>query len=1186
MSLQPPRFNPFPGLRHFKSDEDYLFFGRAGQSDEVLRRLLLQRLLAVLGSSGSGKSSLIRAGLIPSLRRTASHWRVAVFRPGDDPIANLAAAISAPQVLGSAGEGDDASTAALWMQTTLRQSAVGLIEAVRLTRLPESDNVLIIVDQFEELFRFAGVGDHPGREDDAAAFVKLLLEATTQTDLPIYVVITLRSDFIGDCTRFRDLPETVNSGLYLIPRMTRGQRREAIVGPVAVERGEIAPRLVNRLLNDVGDAPDQLPALQHALMRTWDYWVANRTLDEPIDLRHYEAIGGIASALSRHADEVYDGLPSQRARDIARILFLCLSEKGADNREVRRPTKVSEIAAVAGADISDVIAIVESFRQPGCSFLMPPSEIPLREGTVIDISHESLIRGWERLKDWVKEETNSAATYSRLADAAAQHELGNAGLLRDPALQVALDWRDRQLPNEAWARRYHSGFLAAMRFLDASKSAREDEARREEELRAADLSRARRNLATVSALLICALAAFVLSGYLGFRSHRWNLALKEEKAHLANANKTTEEALAAVRSENQVANAMSQQLETKNQALQEQTDRANTLLREEQHQADIARRNEKAARADEKTAVDFANDTVEEFFNMPQSVKAESAVSASNKLLLSEAISLSEQVLGNDPTNLGAEELRVISRASKVDLELAHDRREAFLKDCRENLATGENLAARRDSYMYRVLGATLIASTAQSMMNADKSDTQALDAASRAAQIADEVRPSIPANNSTYWFYMGFTFSAVAAVYRTHAKSIEAQQSFQKAVEARKQRIVAAEPKFSQSDVDRVLGSLKDLANLQKAQEDTGGRRKANATYTDAISYAEKYLNASTTPANQQYFVDRLFWQYLNRGDSLEEWKDYDAAGQDYASAAKLLDDTRFDPDDKRFDSYAVRIRQGNLLYALATLPEMSPRAMVQKRESLLHEALQYHQQALNSASLSPASNEDLSQHENCYYSIGRDYLALADLQRARQNYQDAVKDLTAAATKPSDNQLRRRIAGSHELHTLSEQIEDYAAAKQELDLEIESLTPLVNRDDPSAGDVSDLVGAYGSRSFVDIFLGQFDAAISDSAEALKLDPTQLWILTNQAHGYLFSGDMLQARNIYLCHQKDKVFSATFADAVLGDFKQLRQSKAFQSLPGFDEKLHAMDDIEKALATKQPCPSSSSDSETLISSK
>ncbi|HSS51222.1 MAG TPA: hypothetical protein VLX28_19955, partial [Thermoanaerobaculia bacterium] len=210
------RLNPFPGLRPFEPDEDYLFFGRERQIDELLKRLRTTRFLAILGTSGSGKSSLVRSGLIPSLygggmTRAGSSWRVAILRPGVDPTGNLATALAAPEALG----GDDLQRA--FFETTLRASKLGLVECVRQARLRERDNVLVLADQFEELFRFKQSGGH----DEAVAFVKLLIEASRCPDLPLYVAFTMRSDFLGNCMEFAELPEVVNEGLYLVPRMTR-----------------------------------------------------------------------------------------------------------------------------------------------------------------------------------------------------------------------------------------------------------------------------------------------------------------------------------------------------------------------------------------------------------------------------------------------------------------------------------------------------------------------------------------------------------------------------------------------------------------------------------------------------------------------------------------------------------------------------------------------------------------------------------------------------------------------------------------------------------------------------------------------------------------------------------------------------------------------------------------------------
>ena len=481
--------HPFPGLRPFEAEEEDLFFGREGQSEEILSRLRQFRFVAVIGVSGSGKSSLIRAGLLPYLHGgflayAGSRWRVAVLRPGGDPIKNLANALNDPSVLGQPTETVDAAARnAILLEVSLRRGGLGLIEAVRLARLPQDDQLLIVVDQFEELFRFVDASDRPHRDGDAPAFVRLLLEASEQRELPIYVALTMRSDYIGDCARYSGLPEAVTKALYLIPRMTRDQRRAAITEPVRVGGGTISPRLVHRLLNDVGDEPNQLPILQHALMRTWDYWKAHNGDMRSIDVDDYAAIGGMAEALSRHADEAYDGLSDDRYRTIAQRLFQALSEKGPDNREARRPTKVSTLARVIDAPMADVICVIEDFRASGRSFLTPAQGTSLSADSVIDISHESLISGWQRMRRWVDDEAESARIYRRLADTAALHEKGKAGLLHDPELENFLAWKDKEHTNPEWGLRYHYGFEQAMAFLEQSRLAREVERRKRQSAR-------------------------------------------------------------------------------------------------------------------------------------------------------------------------------------------------------------------------------------------------------------------------------------------------------------------------------------------------------------------------------------------------------------------------------------------------------------------------------------------------------------------------------------------------------------------------------------------------------------------------------------------------------------------------------------------------------------------------------
>ncbi len=611
--------NPFPGLRPFETDEYRLFFGREGQSDELLARLQRSHFLAVVGTSGSGKSSLIRAGLLPALRGglmagAGSGWRIAVMRPGGDPIGNCARELAKRDVLLQAGGGLPPAEAEAVIEATLRAGSLGLVDVARQGRLDEHEKLLLVVDQFEELFRFRSAAQEKmNTGDEAAAFVKLLLEASQQREVSIYVVLTMRSDFLGDCSQFQGLPEAINDGQYLIPRMTRDERRVAVTGPVGVTRGKITEPLVNRLLNDVGDNPDQLPILQHSLMRTWDYWASHRRNGEPIGLEHYEAVGTMSEALSRHADEAWEEL-DERGKVVAELLFKALTERGADNREIRRPTRLLDICAITNASAAEVVTVIDVFRGAGRSFLMPPAGVTLESDSVIDISHESLIRNWDRLRAWVDDEAQSARIYRRLAEAATDYYQKAGGLLDDVTLQYVLSWRERTKPQWAWGVRYHPDFNTAMSFLELSSLSRDAriEAEQERERRELETTRAFAEKQTRAARRLRLLAIgmgvmFMLAlATAGYAITQRRQALENERLALVNAKFAVDEKLKAEKQSKALAEALAVKEEAEKQRasadLQRDKAEAQQKLAEEAEDAALARAVSEAKRANDALA--------------------------------------------------------------------------------------------------------------------------------------------------------------------------------------------------------------------------------------------------------------------------------------------------------------------------------------------------------------------------------------------------------------------------------------------------------------------------------------------------------------------------------------------------------------------------------------------------------
>lgn len=449
--------NPFPGLRPFRTSEAHLFFGRRKQSDEILQKLLSNRFCAVTGASGSGKSSLIYCGLIPTLQNihkgTPGEWITVITRPGNAPLAALMEKFG--------------FTEGFHSKELMKNP--DYLSLILKNKFPGGTNrILIILDQFEEVFRFS---DNNKREDidSPLLFTKVITGLVKQSIIPVYLIVTMRSDFIGECSKFPELTAMINSSNYLVPRMSLPDFREVIEGPVKVVGMRISPNLVESMLEDLGDNPDQLPVLQHALMRTWNYWIMHSDPERPIARSDYEAIGKIGKALSEHANEAYGEL-NEREKELCEKVFRTITEKGTDNKGLRKPARFGRLMEITQAERSDLKTVLDTFRSHGRSFITPSVETSLTDNTVVDISHESFMRIWDRLRIWVDEEAVSVQMYKRLAESALQYQKGRSGLWRPPDLQLALNWQKKNNPTQAWAERYNPAFERTMAFLATSQS--------------------------------------------------------------------------------------------------------------------------------------------------------------------------------------------------------------------------------------------------------------------------------------------------------------------------------------------------------------------------------------------------------------------------------------------------------------------------------------------------------------------------------------------------------------------------------------------------------------------------------------------------------------------------------------------------------------------------------------------
>lgn len=469
---RPPR--PYPGLRPFEASEWTIFFGRERMIDDVIDRLARQRLVLIHGASGSGKSSLVRAGVLPRLarqhQRHGAAWSTAAMRPSGGPLWNLARMFA---TLDNRG-GDAEHIAAILQRFNVRGASLsGIASEIQSLR---GRSLCLLIDQFEELFRF----EKETSREEAELFVDLISGAVNAADAPdvagIHVVVTMRSEFLGECARFDRLADTINQAQYLVPRMDRDALMRAVRRPAQLYNGFIDENLADRLIASVAGRVDELPLLQHGLMLLWLDAEARAAPGERISPNGdvVDKAGGLAALLSGHADTVLaEVAPDDRRMRIASSLFRALTDVNAEGAAIRRPQAFRDLVTIAGDDANAVRDIVDAFRAPDVSFITPYAPAEISDNAIIDISHEALIRCWSQIASaedgWLKQEFDDGLAWRSLRVEADAHTNDPQHTL--PAATTRDLRRRFEHSNEGWSRRYGGGWAAVQKLLAASRAA-------------------------------------------------------------------------------------------------------------------------------------------------------------------------------------------------------------------------------------------------------------------------------------------------------------------------------------------------------------------------------------------------------------------------------------------------------------------------------------------------------------------------------------------------------------------------------------------------------------------------------------------------------------------------------------------------------------------------------------------
>ena len=394
------------------------------------------------------------------------------MRPSGGPLWNLAAELA--RLEGCAGDVERIGTIASQFnaRSPSLASVAASLEGVR------GKSLCVLVDQFEELFRY----EKDTSRDEAELFIDLVKRTATweaeeaaPDGVDLHVIITMRSEFLGECARFAGFAETINRTQYLVPRMNDYALGRAVRRPAQMYGGVFDEALAERLIASVRGREDELPLLQHGLMLMWDD-AAQRTGPDgavTLDGSLVDTAGSLAELLSGHADRVMAlAAPDERRQRIIETVFRALTDVNAEGSAIRRPCAFRDLCAVASATPEELRPMLEAFRAPGVSFLTPYAPEPIADKTPIDISHEALIRCWRKIgpdeNGWLLREFRDGFLWRNLLFQAENFTEDRSSFLSEATTEARTAWL--AVRNEVWSERYGGGWPKVAALVDASRA--------------------------------------------------------------------------------------------------------------------------------------------------------------------------------------------------------------------------------------------------------------------------------------------------------------------------------------------------------------------------------------------------------------------------------------------------------------------------------------------------------------------------------------------------------------------------------------------------------------------------------------------------------------------------------------------------------------------------------------------
>ena len=507
---------PFAGSRSFYESEQASFYGRIKQVDDVLLLLHKHKFIALTGQIGSGKSSFLQSGLIPALRKghnglAGKEWVICKTRLGLAPIKNLAYALSENNLLNPSVKSTPEQR--LWIEKNLNEGISGLESIYRRSEIFGKKNLIIIIDQFEDLFL------HNNRFNNAAVlneetnqYINAITGANFAEDIAVYVVIALGAENIIDISPYRRLQDLLNQGQYLLPRINGVDVKRLIVNPLSGTNLSISPESMDSLLAQFGSDMRLLPNLQFLMFKIWTNFQHSANGEMVIQPEDLAEAGNLQHCFAVHLENHYDSLDTRQKLVFEKLFKSMLSEDSLG--KLTQPQTLTHLSSICDASIDEISLLLNDLFEGERKFLdILPPDVSLLHGNSTKIYHrnsliflknENIFIHWDRFRTWLGEEKESRDIYKSLITDQLRYDEGKTSLLRPPDLDFLWQWYQQKQPSKIWGEYLVPGYQNAIDYLTLSHSTYKNEMVLKENARKNEIKRIRRNM------LIGVILAFVI----------------------------------------------------------------------------------------------------------------------------------------------------------------------------------------------------------------------------------------------------------------------------------------------------------------------------------------------------------------------------------------------------------------------------------------------------------------------------------------------------------------------------------------------------------------------------------------------------------------------------------------------------------------------------------------------------